>query len=209
VARIGAFDGWVGAARRRAAWHIAGSGEDAMDPQTLLATLWFFLPAYVADMAPVLIGDRFASLARPIDGGRSWRGVRIFGAHKTWRGLVAGVVAGAAVGLVQEALSAAGLHVGPVLPAAVPSGAAGAALGLGAGVGDAVKSFLKRRAGIAPGGTWIPFDQLDFMAGAWLLVLPLAAPPALATLYALPVVFFGTIAVTAIGRGLGLKEAWV
>jgi CDP-2,3-bis-(O-geranylgeranyl)-sn-glycerol synthase len=180
-----------------------------VDLGTLLATLWFFVPAYLANMAPVLIGDRLPALARPIDGGRSWRGVRIFGDHKTWRGLVVGVVAGAAVGLVQEALLAAGVHVGPVLPAAVPSLAAGVLLGLGAGVGDAAKSFFKRRAGIAPGGTWIPFDQLDFVAGAWLLVLPLAAPPPLATVLTLPIVFGGTVAVTAVGHRLGLKEAWI
>jgi len=180
-----------------------------MDAGALVATLWFFLPAYLANMAPVLIGDRLAALAVPIDGGRSWRGVRIFGAHKTWRGLVVGVVAGAAVGLLQELLLGAGVHVGPVLPAAVPSLGAGTLLGLGAGVGDAVKSFFKRRAGIAPGGTWVPFDQLDFVAGAWLLVLPLATPPPLATVLTLPVVFGGTIAVTAIGHRLGLKEAWI
>jgi CDP-2,3-bis-(O-geranylgeranyl)-sn-glycerol synthase len=180
-----------------------------VDPTTVVATLWFFLPAYLANMAPVLIGDHLPALAVPIDGGRSWRGARLFGAHKTWRGLVVGIVAGAAVGLVQQLLLGAGVHVGPVLPAAVPSLAGGAALGLGTGVGDAVKSFFKRRVGIAPGGTWIPFDQLDFMAGAWLFVLPLAAPPPLATLLTLPIVFAGTIAVTAVGHRLGLKEAWI
>jgi len=180
-----------------------------VDLGTLLATLWFFLPAYVGNMAPVLIGGHLSVLAVPIDGGRSWRGARLFGDHKTWRGIVAGVVAGAGVGLVQQVLLAAGLHPGPVLPAALPSLTAGTVLGLGAGVGDAVKSFFKRRAGISPGGTWIPFDQLDFMAGAWLLVLPLATPPAPATLLTLPIVFAGTVAVTTVGHRLGLKEAWI
>jgi hypothetical protein len=31
---------------------------------------------------------------------------------------------------------------------------------------DSVKSFVKRRVGIAPGAPWIPFDQLDFVIGA-------------------------------------------
>jgi CDP-2,3-bis-(O-geranylgeranyl)-sn-glycerol synthase len=48
----------------------------------------------------------------------------------------------------------------------------GAALGFMALVGDAVKSYFKRRRKIARGGSWFPFDQLDFVAfgllGAWL-----------------------------------------
>lgn len=180
-----------------------------MDLDTLLATLWFFLPAYLANMAPVLIGERLPALACPIDGGRSWRGVRVFGDHKTWRGIVVGIIAGALVGLAQGALHAVGLRVGAPLPAALPGLATGAVLGLGTGVGDAVKSFAKRRVGIPPGGSWVPFDQLDFMAGAWLFVLPLATPPPVATLLVLPVVFAGTIAVTAVGFRLGMKEAWI
>ncbi|HEX5285728.1 MAG TPA: CDP-archaeol synthase, partial [Polaromonas sp.] len=31
--------------------------------------------------------------------------------------------------------------------------------------GDSLKSFFKRRLGIAPGQRWIPFDQLDFILG--------------------------------------------
>ena len=38
--------------------------------------------------------------------------------------------------------------------------------------GDAVKSFFKRRAGIAPGQRWIPADQLDFVTGAILVAWP-------------------------------------
>lgn len=32
--------------------------------------------------------------------------------------------------------------------------------------GDSLKSYFKRRAGIAPGPAWIPADQLDFVTGA-------------------------------------------
>lgn len=34
---------------------------------------------------------------------------------------------------------------------------------------DSVKSFVKRRVGIAPGEPGIPFDQLDFVIGALVL----------------------------------------
>ncbi len=38
--------------------------------------------------------------------------------------------------------------------------------------GDAVKSFFKRRAGVPPGGRWIPADEIDFIIGAMLLGSP-------------------------------------
>ena len=42
----------------------------------------------------------------------------------------------------------------------------GLLMGSGALIGDAVKSFFKRRLGIAPGAKFIPFDQTDFAIGA-------------------------------------------
>lgn len=51
----------------------------------------------------------------------------------------------------------------------------GLTMGLAAMVGDAVKSFFKRRIGIAPGLPWIPADQLDFVF-AGILVLSLWVP---------------------------------
>ena len=56
--------------------------------------LYLFLPAYLANMSPVLIRRRLTALAIPIDGGRTLWGKRILGDHKTWRGLLAGMVAG-------------------------------------------------------------------------------------------------------------------
>ncbi len=51
-------------------------------------------------------------------------------------------------------------------------------IGLGAIVGDLVKSYYKRKAGLAPGEKWIPFDQLDFVIGgimgSWILYVPSA-----------------------------------
>jgi CDP-2,3-bis-(O-geranylgeranyl)-sn-glycerol synthase len=176
----------------------------------VLAVLYFFLPAYAADMSPVLIGNAFPALATPIDGGRTFRGRRIFGDHKTWRGLLAGVVAGALVFLGQRVLWDAGFLQDLALIdygrwTVVP----GLLMGLGALVGDAVKSFFKRQVGIAPGASWLVFDQLDFFAGAYLFVAPIEAAPLLPTLACLPIVFAGTIAFTAAGWGLGLKEAWI
>ena len=177
----------------------------------VLQVLWFFVPAYLANMSPVLVQGWFQRLATPIDGGRSFRGKRILGDHKTWRGLLAGIVVGcrhlrAAApasrrGIRDQSLRWSTMPTIPVLP--------GFLMGLGTGVGDAVKSFFKRRVGIVPGASWPVFDQLDFFAGAYLFVSAVHVPPVLPTLACLPIVLAGSIAVTATGWALGLKEAWI
>jgi len=176
----------------------------------VVQVLWLFVPAYLANMAPVLVRGHFEALARPIDGGRSFCGVRILGDHKTWRGLLAGVVVGVLVWEVQRGLWLAGVGVSlapfdygahPVLP--------GFLLALGTGIGDAVKSFFKRRIGIPPGHSWLVFDQLDFMVGAYAFLAPVYTAPLMPTLAALPVVLAGGIVVSAIGYWLHLREAWI
>jgi CDP-2,3-bis-(O-geranylgeranyl)-sn-glycerol synthase len=70
--------------------------------ESVLHALWIFLPAYVANMAPVFVAKVFPRWGAPIDGGRVAKdGRRLLGAGKTWRGLAGGVVlAGAtAIGL--------------------------------------------------------------------------------------------------------------
>jgi CDP-2,3-bis-(O-geranylgeranyl)-sn-glycerol synthase len=184
---------------------------DGVQPVELLQVLYFFAPAYLANMAPVLARGHFEMLAAPIDGGHRWRGRRILGDHKTWRGIVAGVVAGMLVFAVQCWMHRVGYARGLALLdyGSVDVLLPGALLGLGAGVGDAVKSFFKRRIDIAPGASWLGFDQLDFMVGAYALVSLVVVPPPLATLAILPIVFLGSLAATASGYWLGLKEAWV
>jgi len=174
----------------------------------ILDVLYFFIPAYVANITPVLVRGRFERLAKPIDAGRSWRGKRLLGDHKTWRGLLLGTVAATVAFTIQQALGQAGLaphssycgaHM--VLP--------GVLMGLGTGIGDAVKSFFKRRVNIAPGATWLGFDQIDFFVGAYAFAASVCAPPFVAVVLCLPLVFVGSVATTVIGHALGLKESWI
>ena len=44
-------------------------------------------------MAPFLVRGGFEILALPSDGGYMLGGKRVFGDHKTWRGLIASIVA--------------------------------------------------------------------------------------------------------------------
>lgn len=154
-------------------------------------TLWFFLPAIAANMAPVLAAHYgwLPRLALPLDGGRTIRGRRLLGEHKTVRGLVVGVVFSVAVGALQS------------------SPLTGAALGLGALLGDAAKSLLKRQLNIPPGHPWPPLDQVDFVLGALLLggwFLPLTFAHVLLA----PVILgLGSYAVSVLGVRLRVKKS--
>lgn len=177
---------------------------------TVLRVMYFFVPAYLANMSPVLVGRRFNALSITIDGGRTLSGKRILGDHKTWRGLLAATIAGTLVFEMQRLTYVAGLARGLALIdyAAQPL-LLGLLMGICTGVGDAAKSFFKRRIDIAPGAIWPVLDQLDFLFGAYLFVSVVYVPPLLPTLLSLPIIFVGNVAITAIGYYLGLKETWI
>ena len=148
----------------------------------LLEALWFILPAYVAnsiasDVAHLPFLEKFSY---PLDFGLKWRNVRIFGPNKTWRGLVFGVIAAVATGVLQQNYAGGAtsflsgyLHLDSTLHLPPMSTALAFMLGFGAIVGDAVKSFFKRRMGIESGQPAPLLDQLDYIFGAfffaWLL----------------------------------------
>lgn len=142
----------------------------------ILYAIAFFLPAGIANMTPVL-ANKIPLLNRwktPLDFGKSFRGKRIFGANKTWRGLVYGAIVGGVTGLVLYELF-------PVIIDTFTPGLQmnllslffiGAALGAGALAGDAVESFFKRQGGVKPGESWFPFDQIDYIIGGLFFVWP-------------------------------------
>lgn len=144
--------------------------------------LFFFLPSYVGNAAPVLLNRLgwFESLKKPIDGGRTFLGRPLFGRTKTWRGLWGGALAGIVVAAIQYGLY---LWV-PALegwflfsydsPFVL---LLGLLLGLGEGLGDLLKSFVKRRLGIKSSGLFFPFDQMSFL-GALALGSLYFVPPA-------------------------------
>lgn len=136
--------------------------------------LWFFLPAGLANAAPVF-ASRMPVLARlniPIDAGRHFRGKRIFGDHKTVRGFFAGVFVAAVTGLIQYFAygNIAWIrHFSLVSYDSVSKSIMlGVVLGFGALLGDAVKSFFKRQFSVPSGKAWFPFDQVDYIVGGLL-----------------------------------------
>lgn len=130
---------------------------------------WFILPAGIANIAASL-SRHLPWLNYPVDFGRSWRGKRIFGDHKTWRGVIFGTLAGLLFFWLQWYLSKFGFFQRiSLFDYSQSSWLVGFLLASGAVWGDVVKSFFKRRKNLAPGQPWIPFDQIDYTLGALLL----------------------------------------
>lgn len=145
----------------------------------LLFVLWFFLPAGIANAAPVVVAKLpgLKHWTAPLDGGRLFRQQPIFGKNKTWRGLLTGMMFSTLVLWLQQFAVAhaswAAFFAGPLDYIALPTLLLGPLFGFGALVGDAIESFFKRQRGVAPGHSWFPFDQSDYIVGGVLATLPI------------------------------------
>ena len=140
----------------------------------ILQCFYFMLPAYFANMAPVLAKNMFRKMALPIDFNMKLGKYAIFGENKTYRGLVAGVIAAIGVAYVQFFLYSENILSDFAIVDYSNWLLIGFLLGFGAMFGDMVKSFVKRRLGLKPGMPFVPFDQLDFVFGALIFVYPVA-----------------------------------
>ena len=154
----------------------------------------FYVIAYL--FFPLLVGlalhgfcikyDALAFLCRPIDRGRKFRGKRLFGENKTYRGVVV-VSLGTVIGFGLQSLL---LHrIASVRSVELFDYAFFKSVTLGVGVGGAAmlselpNSFIKRRFEIAPGRAakgwkgvvFYVYDQIDFLLGSW-LVLAIVVP---------------------------------
>lgn len=155
------------------------------------------------------------SLTRPIDRGRCFRGKRLLGNNKTYRGIVA-VAIGTAAGFGLQAL----LHktAGPLrvelfdyqVPAAL---FIGLAVGAAAMVSELANSFIKRQLDIAPGTAtsgaaglfFYVFDQVDMLVGVWLVLGFIVGVTIERVLWAIAFLFVTHQIITLIGYGLGMR----
>lgn len=174
--------------------------------------LWFLLPAACANVAPILTAPLpvIKKWSTPIDGGRTFRGKELLGSHKTWRGLVSGMVAATMI-LWLEQLAVAHFDwaqtlVGDVHYAALPTLILGPLFAIGALGGDALESFFKRQRGIKSGGSWVPFDQLDYIVGSVIVSLPFVILAPLNYVWILVVWFVIHLAASYTGWLVGLKK---
>lgn len=181
-----------------------------------MSALWLFLPVLGAPLlhAPVLRWDLLRALAGPLDGGRSFRGRRILGDNKTWRGalcMTAGVVLATVVlwpwAWWQDHLPGAVRASSPVV--------VGFLIGLGTVVGELPNSFLKRRLGIAPGkrrrsaggAAFALLDQGDLVLGIWVCLLPVWVMPVWLAAVAFVAIAAVHAVLNVVGYAIGARAA--
>ncbi|MGI5964830.1 MAG: CDP-2,3-bis-(O-geranylgeranyl)-sn-glycerol synthase [Candidatus Methanomethylophilaceae archaeon] len=138
---------------------------DVLGALSIMVTgLWLFLPAMLPNSAAVVFGG-----GTKMDFGKSWRGKRIFGDGKSWRGFFGGAFSGILLGLILIGIS----HIFD--PAnhwgygeTKQAFAIVCTLAFGAVLGDLCGAFIKRRLGLERGQKAPILDQYDFVAGALL-----------------------------------------
>lgn len=167
--------------------------------ELLLFSFWWFLPAGFANMAPIVAAKipLLKGWSTPLDFGRVWRGNRITGDNKTWRGLIIGVLVGSMVAYLQSLTPWWHIEGNPFL--------LGALLGFGALLGDAIESCVKRQKGIASGEKWVPWDQLDYIIGGILCSMFVVVLPW--SVYFFTIVFYSLLhpLSSKLGFMLGIK----
>jgi hypothetical protein len=180
-----------------------------------MRTILLFVPMLGAPLlhAPVLRYDLLRRLKRPIDGGRTFRGRRIFGDNKTWRGafcMFSGVLLAA---LILSAFAGYWRRLPVPLQARSPW-LVGSLLGLAVVAGELPNSFVKRQLGIEPGartrgitGVLVSvFDQGDFVPAVWILLAPLWVIPFGELLLAFAIVVGVHLVLNLIGFAIGARK---
>ena len=128
--------------------------------ELIYKSLIYILPAYIANASPTILGG-----GTPIDLGKKFiDGRRIFGDHKTIRGLISGIVIGTLTGPLLYLLGAETDLFNSFFRALL--------LSIGTHIGDLTGSFIKRRINLKPGESAPILDQLGFLIFALILSTP-------------------------------------
>lgn len=166
----------------------------------VLQAVYFFLPAYVANMMPEIF--KFI----PVLGYPVWE--KEFGHHKTWRGIVLAVLGGFLIFLLQKWLYRFSFFYKlSIIDYSDFTCLLGVLMGLGAILGDLIKSYFKRGMNLKPGESWMPWDQLDFVIGGLVLGMLVYVPKIGYVLALLIVSPFLHIGVSRLGYWLGIKRS--
>jgi hypothetical protein len=184
-----------------------------------LALAYLFLPLLVglALHGFCIKYDTVAFLCRPIDQGRSFRGKRIFGDNKTYRGVVV-VSLGTMIGFGLQALV---LHQRASIRsielfdyAFFKSVAIGLGVGAAAMLSELPNSFIKRRFEIAPGSVakgwkravFYVYDQIDFLLGAWLVLAVVVTVTVGRVLFSAVLLLVAHQLMSSAGHALGMRK---
>jgi CDP-2,3-bis-(O-geranylgeranyl)-sn-glycerol synthase len=171
----------------------------------LAAILYLFAPAFIANAAPIPLVSVpwIARRNAPM-----WEAG--LGSHKTWVGFIGGGIAGMLTAALQYALRGVPPFASHTFPYLNLTDALliGGLLGFGALSGDALKSFLKRRLGIRPGGALPVWDGIDHILGSLLFLAPIYVPPLYGIFVLLAIGPVLSLAANIFSYTIGWKETW-
>lgn len=179
---------------------------------TFLASIYFILPAYFANMAPPIFHKLgwLKFLNFPLDFNKKIRGKPIFGSHKTFMGVVSGIIAATVTVAIQKYLYDYEIFQNLSLINYPQTSVLllGLLFGLGTILGDAIESAIKRRLDIKPGGKFIPWDQIDFLIGSLIFVSIIYIPPLKTIIVLLIITPLLHFSANVIGYLLKIKKVW-
>lgn len=137
----------------------------------VLMCLWLAVPGALANMMPVF-AKNIDFLNYPVDFGKQFRGKRLFGANKTFRGFFFGILGAIVVAYFQARLFGLSFFqkIAFIDFSTTSFVLFGFLIGFGVLFGDLVESFFKRQFDIAPGKPWFPWDQVDLLIGALVFI---------------------------------------
>lgn len=171
----------------------------------LIALLYLFLPAFVANSTPVVMCH--------VPVLKDWNTpvhAKWFGTHKTYRGFLLGVLFGVIVSMLQFMLRDIGIFASISFfhSTLEQSILVGFLISFGALAGDAAESLIKRRMHIAPGRALPYWDGADYMIGSILFLSPVYLVPVSGMLFLLVIGPLLSLCANCISYCLGLKEVW-
>lgn len=177
-----------------------------------ITIVYLMLPAYFANMAPIIFKNRLNFLAIPIDFGKTFYRKPLFGKTKTVRGFVVGILSAIFIVFLQSNILIKinfFEKISLINYSDVNFILLGILFGFGTLTGDLVESFIKRRIGKKSSESWKIFDQLDYAIGALLFISPIFILKLSEFLGAIIISLILTIITNQIGWLANLrKEKW-
>lgn len=174
----------------------------------LIKVLWWLLPAIIANITATYFGGRWI-----MDRGRVHHdGRRLLGDGKTWSGLLGGTLAGFTIASLLYWWDPLSYGFGWDRPGIIFI----ILMANGALWGDVIASFIKRRLDRKRGARFEPWDQYDWLIGAFMLTAPfyvgwygehlLSGETLMALIVVIPFIFIGHRVINIIGHAIGWKD---
>ena len=179
----------------------------------IISCIYFFIPAYIANAIPPL-ANTFGildSLNKPVDNNKKIKGVPVLGTHKTWRGVVLEIFFCTTLFQLSIFINSyfqlpffetLGINFNLINPLLISF-----LLSIGIVFGDVFFAFIKRRLQLRPGAAFIPFDQTNYVIGAFLFIQPILGLSFYFWSILFILTFFIHVLFNRIGYNLGLHKA--